>query len=178
MKLPHTLTQSTITTPLGPMRLAATEHALAGAWFHDQRYAPEPALVASWRPDPHHPVLREAARQLADHFAARRQAFDLPLDLSFGTPFQTAVWRALCAIPAGHTLSYGELARRLDAPNAVRAVGAAVGRNPLSVVVPCHRVLGARGGLTGYAGGLPRKQALLRLEATGRPAPLPTPMPA
>lgn len=178
MKLPTHLIRTDISTPLGPMRLAATDHALVGAWFHDQRHAPDPELMARWTPDPHHPVLREAAQQLDDYFGSRRQVFDLPLDLSFGTPFQTAVWRGLCAIAAGHTLSYGELARRLNAANAVRAVGAAVGRNPLSVVVPCHRVLGARGGLTGYAGGLPRKQALLRLEATGRPAPRPTHMPA
>lgn len=174
MKLPHTLAQTNIATPLGPMRLAATDKALVGAWFHDQRYAPDQALIASWRPDASHPVLREAARQFADYFAARRRSFDLPLDLSFGTPFQAAVWQALRAIAAGRTLSYGELARGLNAASAVRAVGAAVGRNPLSVVVPCHRVLGARGALTGYAGGLPRKQALLQLEAAARPAPSPT----
>lgn len=178
MKLPATLIRCDITTPLGPMRLAATDHALVGAWFHGQRHAPDPALMDRWTPDPHHPVLREAARQLDGYFASRRQAFDLPLDLSYGTPFQAAVWRGLCAIAAGHTLSYGELARRLNAANAVRAVGAAVGRNPLSIVVPCHRVLGARGELTGYAGGLPRKQALLRLEAAERPLPMPTPLPA
>lgn len=171
MKLPATLFRCDIATPLGPMRLAATERALVGAWFHDQRHAPEPALVARWTPEPHHPVLREATAQLADYFARRRPAFDLPLDLSFGTPFQTAVWQALRKIATGRTLSYGELAQRLQAPNAVRAVGAAVGRNPLSIVVPCHRVLGARGELTGYAGGLPRKQALLQLEAAALPTP-------
>ena len=100
----------------------------------------------------------------ADRQAATRQAFDLPLDLSGGTPFQQAVWRALLAIPSGATTSYGALARALGSPTAVRAVGAAVGRNPISIVVPCHRVLGAGGALTGYAGGLARKQALLRLE--------------
>ena len=108
--------------------------------------------------------LRAAARQLAQYLAGTRQAFDLPLDLSGGTPFQQAVWRALLAIPSGATTSYGALARALGSPTAVRAVGAAVGRNPISIVVPCHRVLGAGGALTGYAGGLARKQALLRLE--------------
>ncbi|MBL0944543.1 MAG: methylated-DNA--[protein]-cysteine S-methyltransferase [Hydrogenophaga sp.] len=165
MKLPTTLHRTDLATPLGPLRLAATGHALVGVWFHDQRHAPDPALVAQWRPDAQHPVLREAAAQLRDYFAARRDSFELPLDLSFGTPFQRAVWRALLDIPAGRTLSYGALAQRLNAPAAVRAVGAAVGRNPLSIVVPCHRVLGAGGALTGYAGGLPRKQALLQREA-------------
>ncbi len=178
MKLPTSLVRCDITTPLGPMRLAATERALVGAWFHDQRHAPDPALMARWTPGSDHPVLRDAAAQFADYFAARRPVFDLPLDLSFGTPFQAAVWQALRAIATGRTLSYGELARRLGAPNAVRAVGAAVGRNPLSVVVPCHRVLGARGELTGYAGGLPRKQALLQLESAEPFLSTPTLMPA
>lgn len=178
MKLPTTLASLDIPTPLGAMRLAATDDALVGAWFHDQRHAPDPTLVARWAPAPRHAVLREAAAQVADYFAARRQGFDLPLDLSFGTPFQVAVWQALRAIATGRTLSYGELACRLGAPNAVRAVGAAVGRNPLSIVVPCHRVLGARGELTGYAGGLPRKQALLRLESAELSLPTPIPLPA
>lgn len=179
MKLPATFIRTDIDTPLGPMRLAATNHALAGAWFHDQRHAPDPALMALWRPDPHHTVLREAAAQLVDYFAGRRRVFELPLDLSFGTPFQIAVWRALCGITAGRTLSYGALAQGLQAASAVRAVGAAVGRNPLSVIVPCHRVLGARGELTGYAGGLARKQALLQLESSAElPLSIPTPLPA
>ena len=126
--------------------------------------------VREWNVRNDHPVLRETAQQLLAYFAGQRTAFDLPLDLSTGTPFQRAVWQALLAIEAGHTLSYGALAQRLNAPSAVRAVAAAVGRNPLSIVVPCHRVLGARGELTGYAGGLPRKQALLQLEAGIAPA--------
>lgn len=164
MKLPSTLSCTDLDTPLGRLRLAAHDSALVGVWFHDQRHAPDPLLSARWTPAPAHPVLREAARQLGDYFARRRQDFDLPLELSLGTPFQNAVWRALCGIAPGHTLSYGALAQQLNAPSAVRAVGAAVGRNPLSIVVPCHRVLGATGALTGYAGGLPRKQALLSLE--------------
>lgn len=167
MKLPDDLSCTDISTPLGRMRLAATQGALVGVWFHDQQHAPDAALLARWRPDHAHPVLREAARQLADYFAGRRQGFDLPLDFGHGTPFQQGVWRALCTIAPGTTTSYGALAAQLQAPRAVRAVAAAVGRNPLGIVVPCHRVLGARGELTGYAGGLPRKAALLQLEADG-----------
>src|SRR5690606_14267606 len=125
-----------IDTPLGPLRLAANPRALVGAWFLDQRHAPDPLLVQGWTPAPEHPVLRQAMQQLGEYFDGQRQAFDLPLDLSAGTPFQAAVWRALCEIDAGTTLSYGALAQRLQAPAAVRAVGAAVGRNPLSIVVP------------------------------------------
>jgi methylated-DNA-[protein]-cysteine S-methyltransferase len=147
------------------LRLAANDRALVGVWFHDQRHAPDAAVMRAWVDHPDHPVLREAAQQLQAYFARQRPAFDLPLDLSHGTAFQRAVWQALLAIKGGHTLSYGALAQRLNAPRAVRAVAAAVGRNPLSIVVPCHRVLGARGELTGYAGGLPRKAALLQLEA-------------
>ena len=111
-----------------------------------------------------HPVLRLAAEQLQQYLRGDRQPFDLPLDLAGGTAFQQAVWQALLRIPRGQTTSYGALARQMDRPTAVRAVGAAVGRNPLSMVVPCHRVLGKDGSLTGYAGGLDRKTALLRLE--------------
>jgi methylated-DNA-[protein]-cysteine S-methyltransferase len=174
MKLPTHLHRTDIDTPLGRMRLAATERALVGAWFHDQQHAPDDALMARWTPAPDHPVLRQAAAQLAEYFAARRTVFELPLDLSFGTPFQTAVWQGLLGIGTGETLSYGALAQRVATSKAVRAVGAAVGRNPVSIVVPCHRVLGAKGELTGYAGGLPRKRALLRLEADHQPALLTT----
>lgn len=170
MKLSADLHCTDLHTPLGRMRLAASDSALVGVWFHDQRHAPDPALVRRWTPRSDHPVLREAAQQLQAYFARQRSAFDLPLNLSHGTPFQRAVWQALLAIDTGHTVSYGALAQRLNAPSAVRAVAAAVGRNPLSIVVPCHRVLGARGELTGYAGGLPRKAALLQLEAGIAPA--------
>lgn len=170
MKLPTHLHCAELRSPLGRLRLAATDAALVGVWFHDQRHAPDAAVVREWNVRNDHPVLRETAQQLLAYFAGQRTAFDLPLDLSTGTPFQRAVWQALLAIEAGHTLSYGALAQRLNAPSAVRAVAAAVGRNPLSIVVPCHRVLGARGELTGYAGGLPRKQALLQLEAGVAPA--------
>jgi methylated-DNA-[protein]-cysteine S-methyltransferase len=148
-------------SPLGPMLLAASPVGLAGLWFDGQRHHPE---AGRWRHDPSHPTLRLAITQLDEYFAGRRTAFDLPLDLSHGTPFQQSVWQSLLAIPCGGRTSYGVLSQRIGRPMAVRAVGAAVGRNPVSIVVPCHRVLGADGSLTGYAGGLDRKTALLRLE--------------
>jgi methylated-DNA-[protein]-cysteine S-methyltransferase len=151
-------------SPLGSMLLAATERGLAGAWFVGQRHGPD---SQGWREDPRHPVLREAMAQLAGWFAGERTRFELPLDLQAGTPFQQDVWSALLAIPRGGTTSYAELARRVGRPGAARAVGAAVGRNPISIVVPCHRVLGSGGSLTGYAGGLERKAALLQLEGIG-----------
>ncbi|HAL40009.1 MAG TPA: cysteine methyltransferase, partial [Polaromonas sp.] len=99
-----------------------------------------------------------------EYFAGQRNRFEVPLDLACGTAFQQSVWQALLAIPYGRTASYGEVSRRIGKPTAVRAVGAAVGRNPVSIIVPCHRVMGANGSLTGYAGGLDRKTALLKLE--------------
>ena len=150
-------------SPLGTMLLAATDRGLAGVWFVGQRHGPD---SAGWLQEPQHPVLREAMVQLAAWFAGERTRFELPLDLQAGTPFQQDVWTALLAIPRGGTTSYAELARRLGRPGAARAVGAAVGRNPISIVVPCHRVLGSGGSLTGYAGGLERKTALLELEGS------------
>lgn len=156
-----TLHSTHIDSPLGGITLAATDQGLAGAWFDHQRHWPD---TRGWQTDDAHPVLRRAARQLGDYFAGRRDHFDLPLDLSHGTAFQQSVWQALLAIPAGRTTSYGALSAEVGKPAAVRAVGAAVGRNPISVIVPCHRVLGADGSLTGYAGGLERKTTLLELE--------------
>lgn len=152
--------QTTVPTPLGELLLARTALGLAGAWFEGQKHHPEP-LAAPRRPDDE--LLRCAAEQLQAYFAGERHAFDVPLDLH-GTPFQRAVWQALLAIPAGSTCSYGAIARSLQAATAVRAVGGAVGRNPVSVIVPCHRVVGGDGSLTGYAGGVDRKRALLELE--------------
>jgi methylated-DNA-[protein]-cysteine S-methyltransferase len=127
-----------------------------------------PTLVASrtavWPSDPDHPVLQEVSRQLTEYFAGQRTQFDVPLDLTYGTAFQQSVWQALLKIPQGGTASYGEVSQRIGKPAAVRAVGAAVGRNPVSIIVPCHRVMGTNGALTGYAGGLERKAALLTLE--------------
>lgn len=158
---------TTIDSPLGPLLLAASAQGLAGVWFLDQRHRPLEALVASWGKGVDHPVLQATAVQLQRYFAGSAPVFDLPLDLSAGTPFQQSVWQALLAIPAASTHSYTEVAQRVGRPAAVRAVGTAIGRNPLSIVVPCHRVLGAGGALTGYAGGLDRKAALLRLERGG-----------
>ena len=148
-------------TRLGGVRLMATDQGLAGAWFDAQRHFPD---MTGWQADDAHPVLINAAQQLRDYFDGPSRPFDLPLDLSHGTVFQQAVWQALLAIPCGTTTSYGRLSADMGRPAAVRAVGAAVGRNPVSVIVPCHRVLGSDGSLTGYAGGLDRKAALLELE--------------
>ena len=147
--------------PLGPMIVAATAKGVAGVWFEGQKHMPD---RAQWREEPGNPHIVAAIAQLADYFAGKRDVFDLPLDLEAGTAFQQSVWRALLAIPHGATTNYGALSRGLGAPNAARAVGAAVGRNPVSIVVPCHRVLGTGGALTGYAGGVDRKSALLKLE--------------
>ena len=158
--------QATIRTPLGALLLARSTRGLTGAWFEGQKHHPGP-LAAPERPGD--ALLRDAADQLHAYFAAGRDAFALPLDLH-GTPFQRAVWQALLAIPGGRTCSYAEVARALGAAAALRAVGAAVGRNPLSVIVPCHRVVGSDGSMTGYAGGLERKRALLSLEHAAVPA--------
>ncbi len=148
-------------TPLGRVLLARTDAGLAGLWFEGQKWHPAP-FAAPERPDD--PLLREAAAQLTAYFDGQRVRFDLPLDLQ-GSTFQRRVWSALCEIACGQTQTYAAVARRIGAPAAVRAVGAAIGRNPLCVIVPCHRVVGTSGQLTGYAGGLARKRALLELEA-------------
>jgi methylated-DNA-[protein]-cysteine S-methyltransferase len=164
MKFSDALACTTLPSPLGPLLLAASEHGLAGLWFDDQQHHPGTPQTARWRSQPDHPILHQAAGQLNAYFGGDTGALRLPLDLSAGTAFQQAVWRALLTIPAGATASYSEIAQACGCPRAVRAVGAAIGRNPVGIVVPCHRVLGAGGQLTGYAGGLPRKSALLALE--------------
>jgi methylated-DNA-[protein]-cysteine S-methyltransferase len=152
--------QATIDSPLGPLLLARTANGLAGVWFEGQKDHPG-MLAAPVRP--RDPLLVQVATQLRRYFSGRSAAFDVPLDLR-GTPFQKAVWQALLGIASGTTRSYGDIAREVGAPRAVRAVGAAVGKNPVSVLVPCHRVVGSDGALTGYAGGMQRKIALLKLE--------------
>ncbi len=147
---------------LGPLVLAANEAGLAGIWFEGQRHFDGPQ--AGWRRDDGDALLRETACQLDDWCAGRRRDFALPL-APVGTTFQRAVWRGLCEIGHGQRLSYGELAARLGRPLASRAVGAATGRNPMSLVIPCHRLVGGQGAMTGYAGGLHRKVALLAFEA-------------
>ena len=150
------------TGPLGPMLLLAVDDALAGVHFDGQRHHPD--VDGRWRHAPGHPGLRAAQAQLTEYFAGTRTAFDLPLAPA-GTPFQRAVWAAICTVRYGETITYGELAARAGAPRSIRAAGAATGRNPWGIVVPCHRIVGADGALTGYAGGLDRKRALLALEA-------------
>jgi len=150
-----------IQSPLGGITLAASDLGLVGLWFDQQRHAPD---MTPWQTDATDELLTRAATQLEAYFAGTRRAFDLPLDLSHGTAFQQSVWQALCAIPCGATTSYGALSAGIGKPAAMRAVGAAIGRNPISLIVPCHRVVGADGSLTGYAGGLDRKTALLTLE--------------
>ncbi|TFZ05989.1 methylated-DNA--[protein]-cysteine S-methyltransferase [Ramlibacter henchirensis] len=165
MKFPPDLVAARHASPLGGMLLAATDRGLAGLWFEGQRHHPD---ASAWPVADQHPVITLARRQLDEYFAGRRTTFDLPLDLQGGTPFQQSVWKALLGIPAGHRTTYGALCQRIGKPAAARAVGAAVGRNPVSIVVPCHRVVGTDGSLTGYAGGLDRKTALLRLEGALR----------
>ncbi|HEX2570053.1 MAG TPA: methylated-DNA--[protein]-cysteine S-methyltransferase [Polyangia bacterium] len=145
--------------PLGHMRLIATEAALAGMYLSDHEGGPEPEA----EPGRDHPVLLATRAQLDEYFTGRRTTFDLPLD-PLGTEFQRAVWRALCEIPFGETRSYKALATSIGRPQAMRAVGAANGRNPISIIVPCHRVIGADGSLVGYAAGTERKKWLLHHE--------------
>ncbi len=143
-------------TPVGPLLLTAEDGALTGLWFGVK---PVPG-----ERDDDEPVLRETATQLGEYFAGERRDFTMPL-APRGTAFQRAVWEQLRLIPYGTTVSYGELARRLDQPGAARAVGLANGRNPIAIVVPCHRVIGANGSLTGFGGGMDAKRTLLDLEA-------------
>jgi len=157
-------------SPLGRMMLVAEGDALVGVYFDGQRH--QPPVGAAWRQRPESAVLRRAVTQLAEYFAGSRTRFDLPLAPA-GTPFQRAVWQAIAAVPAGRTISYTELAANVGRPASVRAAGTATGRNPLSVVIPCHRIVGADGSLTGYAGGLERKAALLALERSDAAAAIP-----
>ncbi|GAA1596634.1 methylated-DNA--[protein]-cysteine S-methyltransferase [Streptomyces globosus] len=160
----HTVVDS----PYGPLTLVASDGVLCGLYMVGQRHRPaEEAfgarVCAEEEPFP------EVVRQLAAYFAGDLTRFDLPLRME-GTPFQRSVWDQLVQIPYGQTWSYGELAARLGKPNASRAVGLANGKNPIGIIVPCHRVIGASGGMTGYGGGLDRKVRLLRHES-GKAAP-------
>ena len=146
--------------PLGILLLAANEQGLVGVYYPQHAHF---SGRQDWQQVAEHVVLNQAAQQLDEYFAGQRKVFDLPLAPQ-GTPFQTEVWQGLRQIPYGATRNYSELAHAIARPKAVRAVGAANGRNPLSIIVPCHRVIGRSGGLVGYAGGLERKQFLLALE--------------
>jgi len=147
-------------SPIGPLTLAADDSGLRVVEFPENRYLAK--RDSSWVAADH-PILALTRTQLVEYFAGRRQRFELPL-APRGTPFQLEVWQALAEIPHGKTWSYGQLANHLGRPQARRAVGAANGRNPLPIVLPCHRVIGASGALTGFGGGLPTKQFLLELE--------------
>ncbi|MET7416935.1 methylated-DNA--[protein]-cysteine S-methyltransferase [Streptomyces rubiginosohelvolus] len=154
----HTVVDS----PYGPLTLVATDGVLSALYMTDQRHRPPEETFGVPAPEP----FGEVIRQLGEYFAGDRTAFDLPLNLA-GTPFQRSVWAELLKIPYGETRTYGELAEELGKPGASRAVGLANGKNPVGIIVPCHRVIGASGSLTGYGGGLDRKQRLLAFESGG-----------
>lgn len=155
----NTIYYDDLPTPIGRLRLVADAQGLREVWFEHGKH--QHTLSPTWTHAPD--ALAFARVQLQEYFAGKRRNFDLPLH-PHGTPFQRAVWEELGRIPYGVTLSYGELARRIGQPQAMRAVGAANGRNPLPIVLPCHRVIGANGSLTGFGGGLPTKRFLLALE--------------
>ena len=159
MSAPEAIWYDELPTPIGQLRLVADAQGLREVWFDSGRHRKEPD--PRWWRDAGR--LAFARGQLEEYFAGTRQVFDLPLH-PLGTPFQLAVWHELARIPYGATTSYGEMARRIGQPQAMRAVGAANGRNPLPIVLPCHRVIGADGSLTGFGGGLPTKRYLLAME--------------
>ncbi|MBZ5600439.1 MAG: methylated-DNA--[protein]-cysteine S-methyltransferase [Acidobacteriia bacterium] len=154
---PYSLCYTQIDSPVGPLMLVGDDAGLRRLEFVKGRPRPDPA----WREDA--APLQDAIRQLRAYFAGKLERFDIPLAPE-GTPFQRQVWKRLCEIPYGETISYGELARRIGNPKASRAVGLANGSNPIAIVIPCHRVIGSNGKLTGYGGGLPLKEKLLALE--------------
>ena len=154
-----------IASPVGKLTLVASDQGLVAIlWEND---SPRRVRLSEMVAEEQHPVLVEVERQLGEYFAGTRKTFSVALDMR-GTRFQRDVWEALLAIPFGETRSYGQLARQLGNPRATRAVGAANGRNPISIIVPCHRVIGSSGKLTGFAGGLDTKARLLDLEKTGQ----------
>lgn len=153
-----------IESPIGPLVIAADAVGLRHVEFHKTRH---PADRSDWRGGDN-TTLQMTEAQLSEYFDGKRSTFDLPLAPE-GTPFQRTVWNTLTSIPYGSTISYAELAKRVGSPNSTRAVGAANGRNPLPIVLPCHRVIGSDGSLTGFGGGLPTKEYLLRLEGALAP---------
>ena len=164
----HALYYTEVASPLGTILLRGTARGLTGLYMEEHRHGPRLEERAGWtRDDAPFATVRG---QLQEYFAGTRTTFDVALDREAlgGSPFQRQVWAALLGILYGETITYGELARRIGQPAAVRAVGLANGRNPVSVIVPCHRVVGAGGKLTGYGGGMDRKRALLDLESRGR----------
>jgi methylated-DNA-[protein]-cysteine S-methyltransferase len=151
-----------VKSPVGNLKLVASDKGLSAIlWENDN---PRRVRLPDVTENHAHPILVEVERQLGEYFAGRRRAFSLPLDF-VGTEFQKKVWAALLTIPFGETRSYGEIATQIGKPSAARAVGAANGKNPISIIAPCHRVIGSTGALTGFAGGLETKERLLALEA-------------
>jgi len=153
---------SIISSPVGSLTLVADESALIGVYFESSEDLSR-AAGDCWL-NPHHPLLREAEQQLHEYFAQNRKTFSVPLRFA-GTDFQRNVWQQIAKIPYGETISYSELASRSGAANAIRAAGTATGRNPISIIVPCHRVMGKNGSMCGFGGGLDRKRFLLQLES-------------
>jgi len=162
---PTAYSYKTMKSPVGVLKLVASERGLVAILWQNER--PNRVRLGPLTEDKNHPILLEAERQLNDYFAGKRDRFSLRFDFA-GTEFQKSVWRALLAIPFGATPSYGEIARQIGHPTAARAVGAAIGRNPISIMVPCHRVIGSTGKLTGFAGGLDIKASLLKHESERR----------
>lgn len=162
MNTSRKIVRCALASPWGPMTLVAHDEALVWVGFDGQKHAPD---FSQWPESPDHPLLRLASEELRQYFAGERSHFDVPVDLGNGTAFQQRVWNALLDIAPGATTSYGAIGQAIGNAAAVRAVGGAVGRNPISIIVPCHRVVGSNGAMTGYAGGLPRKVALLQLES-------------
>ena len=152
---------SIIKSPINEIMLVADDSALIGVYFVGRDHLP--ATSKQWKHNAQHPVLQQAARQLQEYFAGKRTEFSLPLRLA-GTDFQQSVWREIALLPYGETISYSELAKRAGAPRAIRAAGTATGRNPVAIIIPCHRVVGKNGTLGGFGGGLERKRHLLGLE--------------
>lgn len=148
-------------SPHGRMLLVADDQALTGVYFIGQKY--QPRIQEEWTRDSRHAPLRQAKQELAEYFAGKRTRFTVKV-APRGTPFQCAVWKAIADVGFGRTIPYAELARRAGRPGSARAAGAATGRNPIGIIVPCHRIVGSNGSLTGYAGGLAKKRALLALE--------------
>jgi methylated-DNA-[protein]-cysteine S-methyltransferase len=175
MAFPTHLFKKITPTPLGDMLLAASHQGLAGTWFMEgQKHNPSDVQMAQWtfpasknaEEFAAQAILGKASQQLMAYFSGELTVFDVPFDLSSGTAFQQSVWREIIKIPAGTTTTYGAICQAIGKPQAARAVGAATGRNPVGIIIPCHRVVGSTGAMTGYAGGLARKVQLLTLEGS------------
>jgi methylated-DNA-[protein]-cysteine S-methyltransferase len=156
---------SVVNTSLGELALVANKTELIGVYFYDCRHVP--AALKTWTRDDANPLLKKAGKEINDYLDGKRNAFTFSLG-SVGTDFQKKIWKEIAKIPFGKTISYTDLAKRAGSPAAIRAAGTATGKNPLSIIVPCHRVLGKDKAIGGYAGGLERKRHLLKLESSGK----------